>query len=118
MNSLMPRLYNWNIVNTALFLASVIFLSLTQSTLFAQTPQEYTITGRVLDSLQKPLAGVRIIALKGGDTTAPLQAGVMDRSAFVGGAIVANNGAFTLLVKGNPGAYTILATSVMLVFAE
>jgi hypothetical protein len=65
-----------------------------------------------LDSSQKALSGARILALRGADTSAPTQSGTTDRSAFAGGAIVGSNGAFTLVIKGGAGVYTILATSV------
>ncbi|TAE27505.1 MAG: hypothetical protein EAZ92_09315 [Candidatus Kapaibacterium sp.] len=94
------------------------------SPLSAQSPSpsssnNFTLLGRMSDSTQKPLSGVRIVLLRGAiEPPPPSQTAAsqprtmsMDPSTFAGGAVSDKDGAFALPVKG-AGTYTLIATSV------
>ena len=78
----------------------------------AQSPSEYTVTGRVADSTQKPLPGARVVLLRGA-VDLPSGGGQprINPSAVATGAVAGKDGGFSLTVKGG-GTYTILVSSI------
>ncbi len=110
----MQLLYRFTLLCTC-FLAGISFSLHAQN---SPSNTDFTVLGRISDSTQKPLSGVRILLLRGAIEPPQSQNGApqtrtmtMDPSAFAGGAVSGKDGSFALPVK-SAGTYTIIATSV------
>lgn len=105
--------------NSFLFLFVVgLLVSFLTNLSVAQIPTEFTVTGRILDTAQKPLTGARILLLRGAvdlksgsNENGQPRAMTMDPNSLAGGAVAAKDGSFAVKVKG-AGTYTVVVSSI------